>query len=125
MGSEAPQTSKRGESADKIEAALPSRDIRVDGDDTKVANDVKKLATKINAGDRPECFKNTFQEVGFVVMATLDSATSSFLAGTSVVVTAAIGRDLHMSQGEISWIQASNSCVSLSSSSHVSRAPRD
>jgi hypothetical protein len=60
-------------------------------------------------GARPECFKNTLQEVSFVAEATLATATTSFLTGVSVIVTATIGRDLGMTQSEISWITASTS----------------
>lgn len=57
-------------------------------------------------GERPECFKTTAQEVLFIFMATIGLATSTFLTGTTVIVTAAIGKDLGMSQGQISWIAA-------------------
>ncbi|KAH6659576.1 major facilitator superfamily domain-containing protein [Truncatella angustata] len=66
---------------------------------------------KTNFGDRPECFKNTFQEVSFVFQATVATATTSFLTGVGMIVTANIGRDLGMTQGEISWITASTSLV--------------
>lgn len=62
-------------------------------------------------GDRPDCFKNTFQEVSFVFQATMATATSSFLTGVCLIVTASIGRDLGMTQGQISWITASTRCV--------------
>lgn len=58
-------------------------------------------------GDRPDCFKSTFQEVSFVFQATMATATSSFLTGVCLIVTASIGRDLGMTQGQISWITAS------------------
>ncbi|KAF4459173.1 major facilitator superfamily [Fusarium albosuccineum] len=57
-------------------------------------------------GARPRCFKNTFQEVAFVFMATIAMATNTFLTGSTVIVTAAIGRDLGMTQSQISWISA-------------------
>lgn len=62
---------------------------------------------KNDFGDRPDCFKNTFQEVSFVFQATMATATSSFLTGVCLIVTASIGRDLGMTQGQISWITAS------------------
>lgn len=67
--------------------------------------------TKNYFGDRPECFKNTFQEVSFVFQATMATATSSFLTGVCLIVTASIGRDLGMTQGQISWITASTRYV--------------
>jgi MFS family permease len=60
-------------------------------------------------GSRPACFKSTTQEFAFVGQATVAIATSSFLAGATLVMTALIGRDLAMTQGEISWIGASTS----------------
>lgn len=62
---------------------------------------------KSDFGDRPDCFKSTFQEVSFVFQATMATATSSFLTGVCLIVTASIGRDLGMTQGQISWITAS------------------
>ena len=58
-------------------------------------------------GARPACFKSTFQEVAFVSQATIATATSSFFQGASAILTASIGRDLGMSQGQITWITAS------------------
>lgn len=62
---------------------------------------------KNDFGDRPDCFKSTFQEISFVFQATMATATSSFLTGVCLIVTASIGRDLGMNQGQISWITAS------------------
>lgn len=62
---------------------------------------------KQSLGKRPECFSSTFQEVSFVSQATIAMCTSSFLTGASSIVTASIGRDLGMTQSEISWISAS------------------
>lgn len=57
-------------------------------------------------GKRPECFKNTFQEICFIFMATLALATNSLVTGAMIIVTASIGRDLHMTQTQITWISA-------------------
>lgn len=62
---------------------------------------------KRRLGERPECFQNTLQEIAFVVQATNATAASSFFQGASAIITASIGRDLSMTQGEISWITAS------------------
>lgn len=61
---------------------------------------------KSSIGARPSCFNNTFQEVSFVFMATVAMASNTFLSGATVIVTASIGRDLGMSQSEITWISA-------------------
>ncbi|KAI1363029.1 major facilitator superfamily domain-containing protein [Xylaria arbuscula] len=62
-------------------------------------------------GARPECFKNTLQEVAFVAQATVATASSAFLAGTALIITVPVSVDLHMTQGQISWISASTSLV--------------
>jgi len=58
-------------------------------------------------GDRPGCFRNTAHEVSFVAQATLAMASNPFLTGATSTVTATIGRELGMTQGQISWIAAS------------------
>lgn len=58
-------------------------------------------------GQRPACFSSTAQEVSFVTQSTIAMSTTTFLVGASSIVTAAIGRDLNMTQAEISWIAAS------------------
>lgn len=62
---------------------------------------------KSTFGARPACFPSTFLEITFVLQATMATATSSFFQGASAIITASIGRDLGMSQGEITWITAS------------------
>ncbi|KAL7813046.1 MFS general substrate transporter [Trichoderma gracile] len=57
-------------------------------------------------GNRPECFQSTFQEIFFVLMATLAMATNSLVTGATIIVTASIGRELHMTQAQITWISA-------------------
>ncbi|KAI0889029.1 MFS general substrate transporter [Annulohypoxylon maeteangense] len=66
---------------------------------------------KTSFGDRPECFKNTFQEVSFVFQATVATATTSFLTGVALIITVPVSKDLGMTQGEIAWISASTSLV--------------
>jgi hypothetical protein len=60
-----------------------------------------------NSGGRPECFKSTLQEYLFVLTATMSIGMSSFLYGSTTVITAPIGRDLHMTSAQITWINAS------------------
>lgn len=56
---------------------------------------------------RPPCFTNGLQEVLFVLTCTMAIGISSFTIGTITVITARIGADLHMSNAEITWINAS------------------
>ncbi|KAK7754053.1 hypothetical protein SLS62_003899 [Diatrype stigma] len=86
--------------------------------DPKAVDDVEQQGTT-NAlarvvskfGDRPACFANTLQEVSFVFMATVATATTSFLGGTAQIITVAVSQDLGMTQGQVAWITASTSLV--------------
>ena len=60
-----------------------------------------------NSGGRPECFNSTLQECLFVLTATMSIGMSSFLYGITTVITAPIGRDLHMTSAQLTWINAS------------------
>jgi len=62
---------------------------------------------KRSIGARPSCFKNTAQEVSFVAQATMAMATGPLFQGACSVITASIGHDLGMTQGQITWITAS------------------
>ncbi|KAI1856221.1 hypothetical protein JX265_011733 [Neoarthrinium moseri] len=86
-----------------------SSDSNDEGSDVEQGSALRRFKT--NFGERPECFKSTFQEISFVFQATVATATTSFLTGVGMIVTANIGRDLGMTQGEISWITASTSLV--------------
>ena len=57
-------------------------------------------------GSRPACFRNTVQEILFVLTTTFAIGQSSIFAGALVCLTSFIGRDLHMNAAEISWINA-------------------
>lgn len=57
---------------------------------------------------RPACFESTIQEWLFILTATMSIGTSSFLYGICAVITAPIGRTLHMNPSEITWISASS-----------------
>ncbi|KKK14088.1 hypothetical protein AOCH_000890 [Aspergillus ochraceoroseus] len=61
---------------------------------------------------RPRCFTSTFQECIFVLTTTMAIGQSSFFQGAVIVISATIGRDLHMNQAEITWITAGNSLTS-------------
>lgn len=61
--------------------------------------------------ERPKCFNSTFQEVLFVLTATMAIGQQSFFQGCIVGVTASIGKDLHMNSAEITWINAGASYV--------------
>ena len=61
---------------------------------------------------RPACFTSTFQEVLFVLTATMAIAMSALLVGSVTVTSSFIGRDLNMSTAEITWITSASSLSS-------------
>ncbi|KXS96015.1 hypothetical protein AC578_3901 [Pseudocercospora eumusae] len=61
---------------------------------------------------RPECFTSTFQEIMFVLTATMAIGMTSFLSGSVTVTSTFIGRDLKMSTAEITWISSASSLSS-------------
>ena len=91
-----------------IEALVAAMEARDEARDAEHGS-TPLARTQTRFGDRPACFQNAFQEISFVFQATVATATTSFLTGVGVIVTASIGRDLGMTQGEISWITASTS----------------
>ncbi|KAI1816503.1 MFS general substrate transporter [Poronia punctata] len=81
-----------------------------DGDDAEAGmSTLERITTSFGA--RPDCFKNTLQEVAFITQATVATASSSFLTGTALIITVPVSLDLGMTQGQISWISASTSLV--------------
>ncbi|KAJ5779217.1 hypothetical protein N7457_006937 [Penicillium paradoxum] len=80
-----------------------------------MAQDQEKNGPGVNldsAAQRPKCFSSTFQEVMFVLTATMAIGQQSFFQGCIVGVTASIGTDLHMNSAEITWINAGASLTS-------------
>ncbi|KAJ5476153.1 hypothetical protein N7475_001882 [Penicillium sp. IBT 31633x] len=81
-----------------------------------MARDQEKGDAEVKLDDsvaqRPECFSSTFQEVMFVLTATMAIGQQSFFQGCIVGVTASIGTDLHMNSAEITWINAGASLTS-------------
>ena len=88
------------------EAARTSKELEAGGADVAGS---KTGSPSPGIGPRPAYFKNTFQEVAFVSQATIATATNSFFGGAVSIVTASIGRDLGMTQGQITWISAASS----------------
>lgn len=55
---------------------------------------------------RPECFTSTLQECLFVISVTMAVAMTSFLTGSITVMSSFAGRELNMSNAEITWMNA-------------------
>lgn len=115
---EAPSTSSEATTRPTSREAITERVRQVsissspaagDDDDLERQNTHISLAESIRQviGSRPGCFKNTAQEVSFVAQATVAMASNPFLTGATSTVTATIGRELGMTQGQVSWIAAS------------------
>ncbi|KAK6957698.1 hypothetical protein Daesc_000485 [Daldinia eschscholtzii] len=100
-----------GQDVDAILKASSSNDSvhTAGGDEEHGMSALERIKSKF--GDRPECFKNTFQEISFIFQATVATATTSFLSGVALVITVPVSRDLGMTQGEIAWISAATSLV--------------
>jgi hypothetical protein len=67
-------------------------------------------------GARPACFKSTLQEILFVVTCTMAIGLSSMTAGVITVISSFVGRDLGMTNAEITWLAAA---VSLAAGSFL------
>lgn len=59
-------------------------------------------------GARPACFTSTVQEVLFVVTCTMAIGLSSMAAGVITVISSFVGRDLGMTNAEITWLSAAS-----------------
>jgi hypothetical protein len=70
------------------------------------------LAPPISVKDpntRPDCFTSTLQECLFVMSVTMAVAMTSFLTGAITVMSSFAGRELRMSNAEITWMNAATS----------------
>jgi hypothetical protein len=79
--------------------------------DAALGNDVSPPISDKDPNARPECFKSTLQECLFVMSVTMAVAMSSFLTGAITVMSSFAGRDLGMSNAEITWMNAASSYV--------------
>ncbi|KAL2675980.1 major facilitator superfamily-domain-containing protein [Phyllosticta citricarpa] len=61
---------------------------------------------------RPAIFNSTIQEILFVIVATLGNGMSVLAAGTVVVLTAIVKKDLDMTTAEVTWINGASSLAS-------------
>lgn len=55
---------------------------------------------------RPKHFRNNFEECIFVFTVMMATASTTFIQGVVVINTATIGKSLHMTAAEITWIGA-------------------
>jgi MFS family permease len=63
-------------------------------------------------GGRPACFSSIFQEILVVLIATMAVGISSMTAGIVTVSSSFIGRDLGMTNPEITWLSAASALAS-------------
>jgi hypothetical protein len=67
------------------------------------------ISTDRDPNARPECFTSTFQESMFIASVTMAVAMTSFLTGSITVMSSFAGRDLNMTNAEITWMNAATS----------------
>ncbi|KAF2722070.1 major facilitator superfamily transporter [Polychaeton citri CBS 116435] len=64
---------------------------------------------QVTTNARPSCFRSTFQEMLFVLTATMAIAMTSFLTGSLTVTSSYIGRDLGMPTAQVTWLASAPS----------------
>ncbi|KAI0106287.1 major facilitator superfamily domain-containing protein [Nemania sp. FL0031] len=85
-GPEGESQSSSSYAFETIENQTATEAITGSGDDKETdMSRLERITTSFGA--RPECFKSTLQEVAFVLQATVATASSSFLAGTALIIT--------------------------------------
>ncbi|SZF04465.1 unnamed protein product [Blumeria hordei] len=66
----------------------------------------QKVLFSTDSSARPQSFRNSFKECIFVVTLMLANASTTFIQGVIVIITANISKDLEMSSTEMAWIPA-------------------
>lgn len=112
MGGAAPATTS---------STPPSRGpINMDDNDNDVNTNINdnnnNIITNSNDDDkdpntRPTCFASTLQECAFVLSVTMAVAMTSFLTGSITVMASFAGRELDMTNAEVTWMAAATRWV--------------
>jgi hypothetical protein len=71
-----------------------------------VEAEVAKTLIPHDQNARPKHFRNGFEECIFVFTVMMATSSTTFLQSVVVINTATIGRSLHMTAAEITWIGA-------------------
>ncbi|TAQ84782.1 hypothetical protein B7494_g6888 [Chlorociboria aeruginascens] len=74
--------------------------------DFDVELEMSQVLCPHDPNDRPKCFRNLFEECIFVFTVMLATASTTFVQGVVIINTARIGKALHMTEAEITWISA-------------------
>ncbi|CAO2648395.1 Nn.00g076620.m01.CDS01 [Neocucurbitaria sp. VM-36] len=77
--------------------------------DAELGDTLSPPITDKDPNARPECFRSTLQECLFVISVTMAVAMTSFLIGSITVMSSFAGKDLNMSNAEITWMNAATS----------------
>jgi len=78
---------------------------KMDADtDAELATTLSQPISNKDPNSRPDCFTSTFQECMFIVSVTMAVAMTSFLTGSITVMSSFAGRDLGMTNAEITWM---------------------
>lgn len=109
---DSPSSSSDGEktSASATSAAGPPNTTTTGGGGGNFLPGRRSSRWSDKMGPRPACFRGAAHEALFAaIVAPAAIGAASMLTGAVSVVTAAIGRDLGMTQGQIPWISAASS----------------
>ena len=91
-----------------ISSHLSSTQVRQCSNIKRAAADADRAETLMpqDPNARPKNFNSNFEEIVFVFTVMMCAASTTFLQGVTVISTATIGRDLHMTTAEMTWISA-------------------
>lgn len=78
------------------------------GQEEKGMNPNDQILPPSSPNARPACFKATWHEILFILVASMGVAIPSFLQGSTIVISSFAGQDLHMSTSEMTWMTASS-----------------
>lgn len=67
---------------------------------------IQRVMTEHDANARPRYFSTAFEEWIFVFTVMLACSSTTFLQGVIIINTATIGKDLRMTDAQITWIAA-------------------
>ena len=85
--------------------ATPLSDFEKTNDAVSITSHQEDGASS-DYGKRPACFRNTAQEVLFVLTTTVAVGMNSIFGGSILCMTNAIGEDLSMNAAEVTWLWA-------------------
>jgi len=77
-----------------------------DGPNADLEGNYTQLPVDQDPNSRPSCFRNMIEEIVFIFTVMMATASTTFIQGVIVINTALIGKDLRMTESQITWISA-------------------